>query len=142
MTPLGQGVGGRLVKSRSVLAMVVICFLMGALITISEPDLQVLANQVPTIPNQVLIWTVALGVGIFTVAALLRILFQISLSKMLMIFYILMLMLSFFTPSEFVAVAFDAGGVTTGPMTVPFIMAMGVGLSAARSDRDSGNDEW
>ena len=142
MTPLGQGVGGRLVKSRSVLIMVAVCFLMGAIITISEPDLQVLANQVPTIPNQVLIWTVALGVGIFTVAALLRILFQISLSKLLMIFYILMLVLSFFTPSEFVAVAFDAGGVTTGPMTVPFIMAMGVGLSAARSDRDSGNDSF
>lgn len=142
MTPLGQGVGGRLVKFKSVLMMALICFLMGAIITISEPDLQVLANQVAAIPNMVLIWTVAAGVGVFTVVALLRILFRISLPLLLAGLYIFMFILSFFTPSEFIAVAFDAGGVTTGPMTVPFIMALGVGLSAARSDKDSGNDSF
>lgn len=142
MTPLGQGVGGKLVKSRSIWVMAAICFLMGSIITISEPDLQVLANQVPTIPNKALIWTVAVGVGIFTVIALLRILFKVMLSVLLMICYILMFLLSFFSPSEFVAVAFDAGGVTTGPMTVPFIMALGVGLSAARSDKDGSNDSF
>lgn len=142
MTPLGQGVGGRLVKNKSILLICVICFLMGAIITISEPDLQVLANQVAAIPNQVLIWTVAVGVGIFTVVSLLRILFKVSLSRLLIILYILMFALSFFSPSEFVAVAFDAGGVTTGPMTVPFIMALGVGLSAARSDKNGSNDSF
>ena len=142
MTPLGQGVGGKLVKFRSVWMMALICFLMGAIITISEPDLQVLANQVAAIPNMVLIWTVAAGVGIFTVVALLRILFKIRLSLLLTGLYIFMFILSFFSPSEFIAVAFDAGGVTTGPMTVPFIMAMGVGLSAARSDKDGSNDSF
>jgi len=142
MTPLGQGVGGKLVKFKSVWMMALICFLMGAIITISEPDLQVLANQVAAVPNMVLIWTVAAGVGIFTVVALLRILFKVRLSLLLAWLYIFMFILSFFTPSEFIAVAFDAGGVTTGPMTVPFIMALGVGLSAARSDKDGSNDSF
>ena len=142
MTPLGQGIGGRLVKSRRLLLIVVVGFLMGVVITISEPDLQVLANQVASIPNQVLIWTVAVGVGIFLVIAILRILFHIGLSQMLLVFYVLLFLLSFFTPSEFTAVAFDSGGITTGPMTVPFIMAVGVGLSAARSDPDGTNDSF
>lgn len=142
MTPLGRSVGKRLVKSKSIPLIAVVCFLMGTIITISEPDLQVLANQVAAIPNNVLIWTVAVGVGIFTVIAVLRILFRISLSKLLTVMYLLVFVLSFFSPSEFTAVAFDAGGVTTGPMTVPFIMAMGVGLSSARSDKDGGNDSF
>ena len=101
MTPLGQGVGGRLIKSKKILFVVLISFLMGAIITIAEPDLQVLANQVASIPNQVLIWTVAVGVGIFLVIAVLRILFHISLSKMLLIFYILLFVLSFFSPDSY-----------------------------------------
>ncbi len=142
MTPLGQGVGGKLVKSKSLPFILLMCFLMGAIITISEPDLQVLANQVAAIPNQVLIWTVAIGVGVFTAVAFLRIYFKINLGLLLAGLYVLLFVLSFFTPSDFVAVAFDSGGVTTGPMTVPFIMALGVGLSAARSDKDSANDSF
>lgn len=142
MTPLGQGVGRKLVKQKSLWLICGISFLMGLLITISEPDLQVLANQVASVPNQVLIYTVAVGVGIFLVAAVLRILFGISLSKMLAVLYLFLFILSIFTPSEFVAVAFDAGGVTTGPMTVPFIMALGVGLSAARSDKRGESDSF
>lgn len=142
MTPLGQGVGGRLIKSKRIILIVLVSFLMGVIITIAEPDLQVLANQVASIPNQVLIWTVAVGVGVFLVVAVLRILFHISLSNMLLIFYILLFVLSFFSPDSFTAVAFDSGGVTTGPMTVPFIMALGVGLSAARSDRDGTSDSF
>ena len=142
MTPLGQGVGSRIFKNNSVVIIIAICFLMGAVITISEPDLQVLANQVASIPNEVLIWTVALGVGIFTAIAVVRILFHISLAKMLTVFYSLLFLLSFFTPSDFVAVAFDSGGVTTGPMTVPFIMALGVGVSAIRSDRHAADDSF
>ncbi|HIU03467.1 MAG TPA: DUF1538 domain-containing protein [Candidatus Onthocola gallistercoris] len=142
MTPLGQGVGKRLMKKKNLLIIVAVCFLMGAIITISEPDLQVLADQVASIPNQVLIYTVAVGVGIFTAIAALRILFRISLSKLLICLYVLLFILSAFTPSDFIAVAFDSGGVTTGPMTVPFIMALGVGLSAARSDKDGTSDSF
>ena len=142
MTPLGQGVGGRLIKSNRMALIISVSFVMGIFITIAEPDLQVLANQVASIPNAVLIWTVAVGVGLFLVVAVLRILFHISLAKMLWIFYILLFVLSFFSPDSFTTVAFDSGGVTTGPMTVPFIMALGVGLSAARSDKDSASDSF
>lgn len=142
MTPLGQGVGGRLIKSNRIILIVLVSFLMGVIITIAEPDLQVLANQVASIPNQELIWTVAIGVGVFLVVAVMRILFHISLSNMLLVFYLLLFVLSFFSPDTFTAVAFDSGGVTTGPMTVPFIMALGVGLSAARSDRDGASDSF
>lgn len=121
---------------------VFVSFLLGVIITISEPDLQVLANQVPNIPNAALIGTVALGVGIFLVIAMLRILFGISLNILLIGFYIVVFMLAMFVPKNFWAVAFDSGGVTTGPMTVPFIMALGVGVSAIRSDRHAGNDSF
>ena len=142
MTPLGQGVGGGLAKKRNILIITLICFATGAIITVSEPDLQVLANQVASVPNNVLIWTVAVGVGIFLAAAVLRIVFHISLSGLLAVLYILLFLLSFFSPSDFTAVAFDAGGVTTGPITVPFIMAVGVGLSAARSDKEGSSDSF
>ncbi len=142
MTPLGQGVGSRLMKKRRLGLIIIVCFLIGMMITISEPDLQVLANQVASIPNQVLIYTVAAGVGIFLVVAVLRILFHVSLSKLLSVLYILLLILSVLAPTDFVAVAFDAGGVTTGPMTVPFIMALGVGLSVSRSDKEGEDDSF
>lgn len=142
MTPLGQGVGARLIKGKRIVLIILVSLVMGIIITIAEPDLQVLANQVASIPNQVLIWTVAVGVGLFLVVAVLRILFHISLSKMLLGFYILLFILSFFSPDSFTTVAFDSGGVTTGPMTVPFIMALGVGLSASRSDREGASDSF
>lgn len=142
MTPLGQGIGGQLVKSRSLIITIFVCFVVGSIITISEPDLQVLAEQVASIPNNVLIWTVALGVGVFTVIAVLRILFKISLPRLLVGLYLFLLVMTFFAPSDFISVAFDAGGVTTGPMTVPFIMAIGVGLSASRSDKDGASDSF
>lgn len=142
MTPLGQGIGGSIVRQKKTWLAVVICFAMGAIITISEPDLQVLANQVAAIPNAVLIWTVAAGVGVFTAVAVLRILYRVPLSKMLLGLYLLLFVVSLFVPNEFLAVAFDAGGVTTGPMTVPFIMALGVGVSAVRNDREAGGDSF
>ena len=142
MTQLGQGIGGQLMKKRNLLFIIGGCFLMGVLITISEPDLQVLANQVASIPNQVLVLTVAIGVGCFLVAAVLRILFKVSLSRLLTLMYVVLFLVALATPSEFLAVAFDSGGVTTGPMTVPFIMALGIGLSSSRSDKDSANDSF
>ncbi len=142
MTPLGQSVGSHVIKSNKIWFILAVSFVMGVFITIAEPDLQVLANQVASIPNQVLVWTVAVGVGLFLVVAVLRILFHVSLSNMLLIFYILLFVLSFFSPDSFTSVAFDSGGVTTGPMTVPFIMALGVGFSASRSDRDGASDSF
>lgn len=142
MTPIGTKVGSCITKSRKLWMIVFVSFLLGVIITISEPDLQVLANQVPTIPNLVLIGTVALGVGVFLVIAMLRILFGISLNTLLIGFYIIVFGIAMLVPKNFWAVAFDSGGVTTGPMTVPFIMALGVGVSSIRSDRHAGDDSF
>ncbi len=130
MEPLGEGIGNRVAKSKKWLPPLVVCFILGAVITIAEPDLQVLAEQVPSIPNMVLILCVAAGVGVFLAIALFRIRRNIPLSRLLIVFYSAILVLAFFVPSDFVATAFDSGGVTTGPITVPFIMALGTGLAA------------
>ncbi len=142
MSPLGEGIGTDISKSNNTLVIIIISFVMGLLITVAEPDLQVLSNQVPSVPNATLIWTVAIGVGLFLVMAVIRIILKINLSVMLMVLYAAVLILSFFVPDNFLAVAFDSGGVTTGPMTVPFIMAMGIGLSAMRGDKDASKDSF
>ena len=142
MTPMGERMGAVITKSRKLPVILGIGFLLGFLITISEPDLQVLANQVPSIPNRTLILSVAAGVGLFLVFAFLRMLIGISLPKLLVLFYGMIFLLAAFVPKEFLAVAFDSGGVTTGPMTVPFIMALGVGVSAIRGDRHAADDSF
>lgn len=142
MTPMGKGIGSELAESRRLPVILGVGFLMGAIITMAEPDLQVLANQVPAIPNRVLVLTVAVGVGIFLALAILRILLKIRLSVLLMCLYLGLIALSFFVPADFLAVAFDSGGVTTGPITVPFIMAMGVGLASVRGDKSAGDDSF
>lgn len=142
MTPMGERVGARLTGSRRLWLVIAGCFAIGVMITIAEPDLQVLATQVPSVPNMVLILAVAVGVGLFLVVALLRMLFGIRLSYLLVGFYMLVFVLAAFVPRDFLTVAFDSGGVTTGPMTVPFIMALGVGVSSVRSDRHAENDSF
>ena len=142
MTPLGRGIGIQMEQSRSIPLILFIGFLMGGIITIAEPDLQVLANQVPSIPNMTLILTVAVGVGFFLAAAILRILLQINLPAILSALYLALILLSFLVPEDFLSVAFDSGGVTTGPITVPFIMAMGVGLASLRGDREATSDSF
>lgn len=142
MMPIGEGIGVQMTKTKKLLVVLLIGFVMGVIITISEPDLQVLAEQVPSVPNITLILTVAVGVGLFLALAIARIKYQIDLSRLLIVLYVLLIATSFFVPKEFLAVAFDSGGVTTGPMTVPFIMAMGVGLASLRSDRNSASDSF
>lgn len=142
MMPMGERIGAELTKSRKLLILIVISFLMGFMITVAEPDLQVLAGQVPSIPDAVIIGTVALGVGAFLVLAILRIVFQIKLSYMLFIFYAVIFILAYFTPNDFVPVAFDSGGVTTGPITVPFIMALGLGVAAVRGGKSAHDDSF
>ena len=142
MTPLGEGVGVQISKMKKLLTVLLTGFLMGVITTVSEPDLQVLAGQVPSVPNMVLIMTVAVGVGLFLALAIVRIRYKISLSMLLIVCYLALILVSMFVPKEFLAVAFDSGGVTTGPMTVPFIMAMGVGLASVRSDKNAANDSF
>ena len=142
MTPIGEGVGTAITRSRSIRVVLITGFLVGAFVTVSEPDLTVLATQVAAIPNWTMILSVALGVGLFLSLALWRILRQVPLSILLLISYGAVFLLSFFVPKSFMAVAFDAGGVTTGPMTVPFIMAMGAGVAASRSDKSAEADSF
>lgn len=142
MSPMGEYAGTAMTKSKRLWLIILMSFVLGFIITISEPDLQVLANLVPSIPNMTLILAVATGVGIFLVIALLRMLFSIALSHILIVFYIIAFIMTIFVPADFLGVAFDSGGVTTGPMTVPFIMALGIGISAIRSDRHAADDSF
>lgn len=142
MIPMGEGIGAEFAKPKKLWLVILIIFSMGAFITIAEPDLQVLAAQVTAIPNTMLIGAVAVGVGAFLVIAILRILFQISLSKLLIIFYSIVFGVAILAPDIFIPVAFDSGGVTTGPITVPFILALGLGLSSVRSDKTSKEDSF
>ncbi len=141
MTPMGQHVGSKITKTRRLPIIIFVSLFVGTMITVSEPDLQVLANQVSSIPSALLIWSVALGVGLLLVVAMLRIIFNIKLKYLLLILYALVFVMTIFVPENFLAIAFDSGGVTTGPMTVPFIMALGVGVASIRSD-DGGSDSF
>ena len=142
MTPVGEQVGSAVTKSRKLWLIIAVSFLVGCLITISEPDLQVLAEQVPNIENSVIVLSVSVGVGLFLVVAMLRILFKIRLSYLLVALYAIVFIVVAFVPEKFIPVAFDAGGVTTGPMTVPFIMALGVGVASIRQDKDAESDSF
>lgn len=142
MIPMGDGIGVQISKSRRIFLTLMVCFVLGVVITIAEPDLQVLAEQLPSVPNMTLILVVALGVGFFLVVSQVRMILGIPLSYTLLFFYAIVFILTFFVPDTFIPAAFDSGGVTTGPITVPFIMALGIGLAAIRSDKDSSSDSF
>ncbi len=142
MTQMGSHVGSRLTKSRNLTLILVVSFILGCAITMAEPDLQVLARNVPDINTTVLILTVSAGVGVFLLLSMVRILFAVQLRWLLLGFYALVFILALLADRGFLAVAFDSGGVTTGPMTVPFIMAMGVGVASIRSDNRAQEDSF
>ncbi len=142
MTPMGAHVGSGLSRQKKLGLLLLVCFVLGMLITIAEPDLQVLANQVSAVMNgTVLVYAVGIGVGAFLVAAVMKIVFRKDLGNILMLFYMLLfalaLMLVVNGNAPLLPMAFDSGGVTTGPITVPFIMALGVGISSVLGDRRS-----
>ena len=142
MTPIGTHMGAKLTKSRNLPLILVVSFLLGIAVTVSEPDLTVLAENVPAIDTTVLILTVGIGVGIFLMLSMLRILFRIPLKWLLIGLYSGVFLLAALASPDYWAVAFDSGGVTTGPMTVPFIMALGVGVASIRSDANAQEDSF
>lgn len=142
MTIIGNRIGSALTKSKKLWLILLVSFVLGVAVTVSEPDLQVLAETVPHIDSMVLILTVGVGVGFFLTICMLRIFLGIKLRWLLLIFYGLVFLLAFFSEPDYLSIAFDAGGVTTGPMTVPFILALGVGVANIRSDRDAGSDSF
>ncbi|PWM53174.1 MAG: DUF1538 domain-containing protein [Bacillota bacterium] len=149
MLVIGEKIGSAMTHSRKIWLIALLSFVIGIIVTIAEPDLQILAEQVPAVAekvpqlgNYLLIITVAVGVGIFLTVAMLRIVLRIRLSVLLIIFYVAAFILSIFVSDEFWAVSFDSGGVTTGPMTVPFIMSLGVGVASIRSDKNGQDDSF
>lgn len=142
MMPMGESIGAKLTQSKKLWLIIVTCFTLGVIITIAEPDLQVLARQVQGISNGVIIISVALGVGFFLVVALLRMVLRVPLRYMLLVFYAILFIFAAFVPGDFIAIAFDSGGVTTGPITVPFIMALGIGLTAVLGGKSSHDDSF
>ena len=142
MTPIGSHMGAKLTKSRNLPLILIVSFLLGIAVTVSEPDLTVLADNVPAIDTTVLIVTVGVGVGIFLMLSMVRILFKIPLKWPLIGLYGVVFLLAFLASPDYWAVTFDSGGVTTGPMTVPFIMALGVGVASIRSDANAQEDSF
>lgn len=138
MTKIGSHVGANLTKSRKIPIIAAISLVVGVLITVSEPDLHVLAGYAGE-AKWPFIFAVALGLGIFLVIAVMRIIFNIKIKYILLVGYGIILVLSFFVPRELIAIAYDSGGVTTGAMSVPFVMSIGAGI-AAMSDQKSGED--
>ena len=147
MQPMGEQVGSALMKSKKIFIIILVCFMMGLFITIAEPDLSVLGTQVAAIINPtLLIVFVGVGVGTFLVLAVLKIIMKKDLSLMLMFFYMMMFAISclvIVTGNEkFLALGYDSGGVTTGPITVPFIMALGVGVAASVGGRNASENSF
>ena len=137
MMPIGQNIASTLTKSKKLWLLLIACFLMGMIITIAEPDLAVLAGQIPAINKWTFILIVSLGVGICFMLGAARILFRIPLAYLIGIGYAIIFLLIIFVPKTFWAVAFDASGVTTGAISVPFIMSFCMGISAVRAGKDS-----
>lgn len=147
MTPMGEYTGAGLTKSKKLLLLIGVCFLMGLLITVAEPDLTVLAGQVKDVLNStLLIMAVGVGVGLFLVLSVIKMVFHKPLSSMLLYFYMILFALAALVVAvgngDFLPMSFDSGGVTTGPITVPFIMALGVGIAASIGGKDVGENSF
>ena len=142
MMPIGSKIGTALTKTKNLPLILGVSFLLGFAITVAEPDLQVLAATVPHIKNSALLITVGVGVGFFMTVCMLRIITGASLRRLLIACYAVIFLLAAFTERSFLSIAFDSGGVTTGPMTVPFILAMGLGVSMIRSDKAAEADSF
>lgn len=142
MLPIGDYIGRQMVKKKSVWVIILVSFIVGTLITVAEPDLSVLAEQVNGVPGFTLIISVGVGVGVFLVIAMMRSFLRVPLKYILLVMYAAVFVLSFFVPRQFVPVAFDSGGVTTGPMSVPFILSLGAGAASMRSDKQSADDSF
>ncbi|MBP1550037.1 MAG: DUF1538 domain-containing protein, partial [Oscillospiraceae bacterium] len=144
MIIIGEKIGAKLVRLKKVWIILPVCFVIGVLVTVAEPDLKVLADQTPIVDTQIMIWAVGIGVGLFLALAFLRIFLQIRINVLFIILYALVFIFAcspLISPS-FIPTAFDSGGVTTGPITVPFIMALGLGLSSIRGDKTSEEDSF
>lgn len=142
LIPIGQHIGSALVKNKKLWLVIILTLFIGIFITMAEPDLIVLAGQINGVPDSVFIMSVSIGVGLALVVAFLRILFQVRLSYILIVCYLAAFALSFFTGKDFLSIAWESGAVTTGPIMVPVVMALGRGLASVRADKTSEEDSF
>lgn len=145
MLNIGNKIGARLTGSRKMWLIALVSFVLGMIITLAEPDLRILSQLVfgDDIAQQfILMGVVGVGVGLFLVVAMFRIIFRVPLNILLFVSYACVFVLCFFVPEGFRAVAFDSGGVTTGPMTVPFLMSLGIGVASMRGGKNTSNDSF
>lgn len=142
MSIIGERIGADIAKRKNIFLILAILIIIGTVVTIAEPDLKVLAEQITSVPSNLIIGVVGLGVGVFLSIAFLRVVLKIKLKYALLFFYSIVFVLAFFVPKEFLAMAFDSGGATTGPMAVPFIIAFGIGISSIRSGKNSESDSF
>jgi len=144
--PVGQKVGATLVYKRNLGLMLAVGFIVGFFITVAEPDVRVLAGQAatvdPSISKTLLVVMISLGVGLFVALGFGRTILGIPYRYLLIVFYIGVFILACLTDPAYLGVGFDAGGATTGPMTVPFIMALGVGVAAVRKGKQAEDDSF
>ncbi|WP_027389790.1 DUF1538 domain-containing protein [Chrysiogenes arsenatis] len=145
LLPVGEMIGSALPRTGKPWLVIFFGFILGFVVTVAEPDVRVLAMQVDMvsggeISKNLLVYTVALGVAIFVGFAMLRIILNFSITYLLVGGYALVFGLAAFTPAYFVPLSFDAGGVTTGPMTVPFILALGVGVASVLRGKSASTD--
>ncbi len=147
LLPLGEMIGSKLISKGKLSLTVFITFIMGFVITFADPDVQVMAMQVDqvtggTVSKLIIISAISLGMGIFLAFAILRIFLKIKYINLLMIGYLIIIVLSFFSSPDYLAVAYDSGGVTTGPLTVPFFMSFGIGITAVIGGKGKENDSF
>lgn len=142
LEPIGEHIGAKVTATKKIPLILGVCLVVGVIVTVAEPDLTVLATQISSIPNSVLIWSIAAGVGLFMVAAVLRLLLKIKLNAFLIAAYSLVFAVAAFSAADYVPLAFDSGGVTTGPITVPFILALGAGVSTVKGGSKAQEDSF
>lgn len=142
LIPIGEQIGSTVVKSKRLPLIIFLTFIIGVFISMAEPDLIVLAGQISGISDSTVILVVSVGVGMAIVTAILRILFQLRFSFVLIGCYLLAFILSMLTGNEFLSIAWESGGVTTGPIMVPFVMALGLGLASVRGDKTTEEDSF
>jgi hypothetical protein len=139
MLPIGSSLGAVISKNKKLWKAILICLVIGLIITLAEPDLRVLSEQ---LDSKAIIYTVAIGVGVFLIISLLRVVFKLKLRYILLISYSAIFILAIFVPPQYLGIAFDSGGVTTGPITVPFLVSFGIGLAAVRAGKSDHDDSF
>ena len=138
--PMGERAGAALTGKKSLALLLSVAFIIGFIVTAAEPDIQVFGDQVkgvfPFVNKSIFTFAIATGVGLFIMIGLLRTVLNLSLKITILISYIILFAVSFFVPQAFLGIAFDSGGATTGPMTVPFIMSLGIGVARVMAGKD------